>query len=165
MPGLMMVAFAITAWWSRSSTLSSYRHNHHHHCHHNSVIWWSRSPSSLFLSSYLHNVIQVINSIIHHITFLLIQLTLEDSGTECDIRMDFDTNEYPNIFVSRKWHEWISEYIRMIFLTQTNIPIYLYQTFDTNEYPNKYLDQKYSNIRIYSSHSGLEWHQFCAFTI
>ena len=21
---------------------------------------------------------------------------------ECDIRMDFDTNEYPNIFVSRK---------------------------------------------------------------
>ena len=22
--------------------------------------------------------------------------------TECDIRMDFDTNEYPNIFVSRK---------------------------------------------------------------
>jgi len=23
-----------------------------------------------------------------------------------------------------------------------------------NEYPNKYSDQKYSNIRIYSSHSG-----------
>ena len=22
--------------------------------------------------------------------------------SECDIRMDFDTNEYPNIFVSRK---------------------------------------------------------------
>ena len=33
-------------------------------------------------------------------------------GTECDIRMDFDTNEYPNIFLSRKWHERISEYIR-----------------------------------------------------
>ena len=36
--------------------------------------------------------------------------------------MYFDTNEYPNIFVSRKWHERISEYIRMNF-------------FDTNEYP------------------------------
>ena len=48
--------------------------------------------------------------------------------TECHIRMDFDTNEYPNIFVSRKWHERISEYIRM------NI-------FDTNEYPNIFLLQ------------------------
>ena len=40
-----------------------------------------------------------------------------------------DTNEYPNIFVSK---------------------------FNTNEYPNKYLDQKYSNIRIYLSLSGLD---------
>ena len=71
---------------------------------------------------------------------------------ECDIRMDFDTNEYPNIFVSRK-------------ITLTNIRIYSYEFFDTNDYPNKYSDQKYSNIRIYSSHSGLDWHQFCAFTI
>ena len=29
-----------------------------------------------------------------------IQFTV--SGPECDIRMDFDTSEYPNIFVSRK---------------------------------------------------------------
>ena len=35
--------------------------------------------------------------------------------------MDFDTNEYPNTFVSRKLHERISEYIRMKF-------------FDTNKY-------------------------------
>ena len=35
---------------------------------------------------------------------------------QCDIRMDFDTNEYPNIFVSRKWHERISEYIRVYYL-------------------------------------------------
>ena len=49
--------------------------------------------------------------------------TRAKSTPECDIRMDFDTNEYPNIFVSRKWHKQISEYIRM------NI-------FDTNEYPN-----------------------------
>ena len=53
------------------------------------------------------------------------------------------TNKYPNIFV---WN----------FLTWTNIRIYLYQNFDTNEYPNKYLDRKYSNIRIYSSLSGLD---------
>ena len=36
---------------------------------------------------------------------------------------DFDTNEYPNIFVSRKWYERISEYIRI-------------KKIDTNEYPN-----------------------------
>ena len=63
-----------------------------------------------------------------------------------------DTNEYPNIFV---WN----------FLRRTNIRIYLYQNFDTNKYPNKYLDRKYSNIRIYSSLSGLDLHQFRAFTI
>ena len=54
------------------------------------------------------------------------------------------TNDYPNIFVSKK-------------LTRTNIRIYLYPKNDTNEYPNKYSDQKYSNIRIYSSHSGSGW--------
>ena len=56
-------------------------------------------------------------------------------------------------------------YLYQFFLTRTNIRIYLYQNFDTNEYPNKYSDRKYSNVRIYSSHSGLDWHQFCAFTI
>ena len=50
------------------------------------------------------------------------------------------TNEYPNIFVSKK-------------LTRTNIRLYSYPKNDTNEYPNKHSDQKYSNIRIYSSHS------------
>ena len=49
-------------------------------------------------------------------------------GTECDIHMDFDTNEYPNIFVSRKLHERISEYIRMKF-------------FGTNEYPNIFVSK------------------------
>ena len=49
-------------------------------------------------------------------------------GAECDIRMDFDTNEYPNIFVSRKWHERISEYIRMKF-------------FETNEYTNIFVSK------------------------
>ena len=47
---------------------------------------------------------------------------------ECDIRMDFDTNEYPNIFVSRKWHERTSEYICVKF-------------FDTNEYPNIFVSK------------------------
>ena len=56
----------------------------------------------------------------------------------------FDTNEYPNIFVSKK-------------LTQTNIRIHLYPKNDTNEYPSKYSDQKYSNIQIYLSHSGINY--------
>ena len=43
--------------------------------------------------------------------------------TECDIRENFDTNECPNIFVSTKLHEWISEYIHINFC-------------DTNECPN-----------------------------
>ena len=63
------------------------------------------------------------------------------------------------------WHERISKYIRMKILIRMNIRIYLYQNFDTNEYLNKYLDRKYSNVRIYSSHSGLDLHQFRAFTI
>ena len=62
-------------------------------------------------------------------------------GPECDIRENFDTNECPNIFVSTKLHEWISEYIHTNF-------------FDTNECPNKYSYWKlheYSNIFEYSS--------------
>ena len=35
----------------------------------------------------------------------------------------FDTNEYPNIFVSKNLHEWMSEYIRIKNLTQTNVRI------------------------------------------
>ena len=76
--------------------------------------------------------------------------------TQTNIRIysyqENDTNEYTNIFV---WN----------FLTWTNIRIYSYQNFDTNEYSNKYLDQKYSTIQLYSPLSGLDWHQFCAFTI
>ena len=48
--------------------------------------------------------------------------------SECDICMNFDTNEYPNIFVSRKWHEQISEYIHMKF-------------FETNEYTNIFVSK------------------------
>ena len=64
-----------------------------------------------------------------------------NSDSECDIREHFDTNECPNIFVSTKLHEWISEYIHTNF-------------FDTNECPNKYSYWKlheYSNIFEYSS--------------
>ena len=60
---------------------------------------------------------------------------------ECDIRENFDTNECPNIFVSKKLHEWISEYIHTNF-------------FDTNECSHKYWYWKlheYSNIFKYSS--------------
>ena len=65
----------------------------------------------------------------------------EGFSAECDIRENFDTNECPNIFVSTKLHEWISEYIHTNF-------------FDTNECPNKYSYWKlheYSNIFEYSS--------------
>jgi len=34
-------------------------------------------------------------------------------GTECDIRENFDTNKYPNIFVSKNLPERISEYIQI----------------------------------------------------
>ena len=62
------------------------------------------------------------------------------SKAECDIRENFDTNECPNIFVSTKLHEWISEDIHINF-------------FDTNECSNKYLCWKfdeYLNIFEYS---------------
>ena len=61
--------------------------------------------------------------------------------SECDIRENVDTNECPNIFLSKKLHEWISEYIHTNF-------------YDTNECPNKYSYWKlheYSNIFKYSS--------------
>ena len=57
---------------------------------------------------------------------------------ECHIREHFDTNECPNVFVSTKLHEWISEYIHANFVY-------------TNECPNKYSYWKlheYSNIRL-----------------
>ena len=121
--------------------------------------------------------------------------------SECDIRENFDTNECPNIFVSTKLHEWISEYIHTNFFdtnecpnkysywklheysnifeyssrfytlthSPTNVRIYSYKQIwhermseyirkrkiDTNECPNIYSWPIYSNIRIYSSHSGL----------
>ena len=46
--------------------------------------------------------------------------------TECGIRENLDTNEYPNIFESKNLHKQISEYI-------------CFKKFDTNECPNKYL--------------------------
>ena len=73
----------------------------------------------------------------------------------------FDTNEYTNIFVSKK-------------LTLMNIRIYSYQKNDTNEYQNKYSDKRYSNIQIYSPHSavhhsssaqGLVWYKYNTCTI
>ena len=38
-----------------------------------------------------------------------------------------DTNEYPNIFVSKRLYKRISEYIRIKKAIQINIRIYLYQ--------------------------------------
>ena len=63
--------------------------------------------------------------------------------SECDIRIDFDTNEYPNIFVSRKQYERISEYIRI-------------KRNDTNMIRINIRIENDTNIRIfkYSSHSN-----------
>ena len=47
--------------------------------------------------------------------------------SECNIHIDFDTNKYLNIFVSRKWNERISEYICIKIWTPMNIQIYLYK--------------------------------------
>ena len=60
--------------------------------------------------------------------------------TECDIPENFDTNEYPNIFVSKNLQEWIAEYICI-------------NKIDTNECPNKYRSWKlyeYSNIHVFT---------------
>ena len=42
---------------------------------------------------------------------------------ECDIRKNFDTNEYLNIFALKNLHERIFEYIRITNLTRTNVQI------------------------------------------
>ena len=44
--------------------------------------------------------------------------------SECGIRENFNTNEYPNIFVSKNLHERMSKYFRIKNLTQTNVQIY-----------------------------------------
>ena len=54
-------------------------------------------------------------------------LSPKSTDAECDIRENFDTNKYPNIFVTKKLHGRMSEYIHMKSLTKK---IY------TNEYPN-----------------------------
>ena len=43
--------------------------------------------------------------------------------SECDIRENFDTNEYQDIFVSKNLHERMSEYIHIKNLTRTNVQI------------------------------------------
>ena len=60
-----------------------------------------------------------------------------------------DTNEYPNIFVSKKWYERISEYIRIKKTIRTNIWIYSHQKNDTNMIRTNIRIGKYSNIFEY----------------
>ena len=77
-------------------------------------------------------------------------------ASECDIRENLDTNEYPNIFESKNLHERISEYIRIKKFTRTNVRIYSCTKFDTNECPNKHshwILYEYLNIFEYSSNS------------
>ena len=60
-----------------------------------------------------------------------------------------DTNEYPNIFVSKRWYERISEYIRIKKAIRMNIRIYSYQKNDTNMIRTNIHIGKYSNVRIH----------------
>ena len=57
---------------------------------------------------------------------------------ECDIRKNFDTNEYLNIFALKNLHERIFEYIRITNLTRTNVQINI-------------CIENCTNIRIYSN--------------
>ena len=63
------------------------------------------------------------------------------SGTECDLRENFASNKYTNIFVSKKLHERMSEYLRMKNLTRTNVRINICIENGTNI-------QIYLNIRM-----------------
>ena len=60
-----------------------------------------------------------------------------------------DTNEYPNIFASKKWYERISEYIRIKKTIRMNIRIYSHQKNDTNMIRTNIRTGKYSNIFEY----------------
>ena len=66
------------------------------------------------------------------------QNPLHQFETECDIRKNLDTNEYPNIFVSKELHEQTSEYICIKFLKSTNVQINIHI-------------ENCANIRIYSN--------------
>ena len=52
-----------------------------------------------------------------------IQYQTARSRSECDIRENFDINEYPNIFLYKNLPERISEYIHIKNLTRTNVRI------------------------------------------
>ena len=113
---------------------------------------------------------------LHIYQILIIEFILIKCTTECDIRENFDTNECPNIFVSTKLHEWISEYIRifvkvlhsntltnecMNIFIQTNVTGYIRKRkIDMNECLNIYLWPIYSNIQIfeYISHTLMHKH-------
>ena len=59
---------------------------------------------------------------------------------------NFDTNEYPNIFVlKKKQYEWISKYIRIKKTIRTNVRIYSYKKW------YEYDSIKYSKIFEYTS--------------
>ena len=63
------------------------------------------------------------------------------SITVCYIRKNFDTNKYPNIFVSTNLHERMFEYIRIKNLTRTNVRINI-------RIENLINIRRYSNIHI-----------------
>ena len=72
-----------------------------------------------------------INMYIYQSVYLNIWRGVRNSGSECDLRENFDTNECPNIFVSTKLHKYsntLTNECLNIFvqtnLTRTNVRIY-----------------------------------------
>ena len=95
------------------------------------ILLWSAFGNFLPLFGSHSELWQLLPGYLICMYFNILSLYVSDvqsTRAECDIRMDFDTNEYLNIFVSRKWHERISEYIRMNF-------------FETNEYTNIFVSK------------------------
>ena len=75
----------------------------------------------------------------------------DSSISECGIRENFNTNKYPNIFVSKNLHERMSELIRAQNLTRTNVRINIRIENCTNiQISNFYtLTHSRTNVQIY----------------
>ena len=92
--------------------------------------------------------------------FILIYATEQLQLTQIYSNIKDHTNEYPNIFVSKKWYERIYEYIR-IQKKHTNEYTNIFVSkklneYDTNEYSYRKI-LEYIQISEYSSHYDPQW--------
>ena len=70
----------------------------------------------------------------HKLLLLTIYAMRRGIQPECDISIDFDMKEYPNLFVSRKRYK--------------NIRIYPYENFHMDEYPNIFVPKFDTNVYL-----------------